>query len=192
MWRDGGSATGHVARQGIGNQVVYAAFNRQSNFTARRSVTQHHPDFAGGRIGHGEAPPARPSSDDSEHQHATDAMAEPSVYDLVVGAVERNPLLALGAVAALGAITVIALSPRRAPESNLRAIERQARRHAADLERSVRSGLNNSGLSRSFEDFSGALAQRLASADLSALAPIGQRASSLFDRAMDRVGSALK
>ncbi len=153
-------------------------------------MTQHHPDFAGNRIGQGEAPPAQPL-DYAQNGDAAGGADEPTVYEMVVGAVERNPMLALGAVAALGAITVMALTPRR-PESNMRALERQARRHAAELEKSVKSGLNNSGLTRSFEDFSTALAQRLASADLSALEPLGQRASTLLDRAMDRVNSALK
>lgn len=154
-------------------------------------MTQHHPDLAGGRFGHGEAPPSQPV----DYAHGGDnanGSDEPSVYEMVVGAVERNPILALGAVAALGAITVMALTPRRAPESNVRALERHARRQAAELERTLKRGLDNSGLSRGFEDFSGALAQRLASADLSALEPIGQRASALLDRALDRVNSALK
>lgn len=155
-------------------------------------MSQHHPDFSGDHMAYGKAAPTHATDHATEKElNGANGTDEASVYEMVVGAVERNPLLALGAVAALGAITVMALTPRR-PESNVRALERQARRHAADLERRVRSGIDNSGLTRSLEDFSGALAQRLATADLSALEPLGQRASSLLDRALDRVNTALK
>lgn len=160
-------------------------------------MTQHQSDFIGHRNGHGDIHPAqladtaRSSQSGDDGQDGADGATDPSVYDLVVGAVERNPILALGAVAALGAITVMALYPRR-PESNLQALERQARRRAGELERSLKSGLDNSGLSRGFDDLSGALAQRLASADFSALEPIGRRASTLLDRAMERVSAAVK
>lgn len=155
-------------------------------------MTQHHPEFAADHMAYDQAPRTHSPDHATENEvSGANGSDEPTVYEMVVGAVERNPLLALGAVAALGAITVMALTPRR-PESNVRALERQARRHAADLERRVRSGFENSGLSRSLEDFSGALAQRLATADLSALEPLGQRASTLLDRALDRVNTALK
>lgn len=135
---------------------------------------------------------ASPSADMTADTFRDGVESEPTVYRMVIDAVEKNPLLALGAVAALGAITVMALSPRRAPEGKLSALERQARRQAAELDRTVRRGLNNSGLTRGFEEVSGALASRLASADLSALEPLGQRAKSLLDRALERVNTALR
>ncbi len=115
---------------------------------------------------------------------------EPDIFRAVIGAAERNPVLALTAVAAIGAITAMALMPSRTPTSRLRALERQARRRAADIERGIQCGLDRSGVARGMDELSSALAARFGDVDLSRLEPLGARVLSYVERALDRLGSA--
>lgn len=121
---------------------------------------------------------------------SADATGEPDIFQTVIGAAERNPVLALTAVAAIGAIAAMALMPSRTPPSRLRALERQARRQAADIERGIRRGLDRSGVARGVDELSSALAAWFGNVDLARLEPLGERALSYVERALDRLGPA--
>ena len=115
-----------------------------------------------------------------------------TLFEEVIGAVQRNPVLAIGTVAVLSAITVMALKPSRAPQLKLRALERRAVRQINDAEKQLKSAFNRSGVSSGFENIAGTVTARLAALDANQLEPLKQRATAVFNQTLDRLGTMMK
>lgn len=126
----------------------------------------------------------------SSNEQAANAPA--TLFDEVMGAVQRNPVLAIGTVAVLSAITVMALKPSSTPQSKLRALERRAVRQINDAEKQLKSALNRSGVSSGLENIAGTVTARLAALDASQLEPLKQRATAVFNQTLDRLGTMMK
>jgi hypothetical protein len=115
-----------------------------------------------------------------------------TLFEEVIGAVQRNPVLAIGTVAVLSAITVMALKPSRTPQTKLRALERRAMRQITDAEKQLKSALDRSGVSSSLENIAGTVTARLAALDANQLEPLKQRATAVFNQTLDRLGTMMK
>lgn len=137
------------------------------------------------------SPPSGPR-EDTPFVTESEPTSAPGLYETVAGAAQRNPLLVVGAAMAVGALTVMALQRNSRPRSSLRAFERTARRQAADLERTMQRGLQQSGVAKGFEDLSAALAARLSNADTASLEKMADQFTTLLARARDRIGRALE
>jgi hypothetical protein len=127
----------------------------------------------------------KPSS--SAYTRPSSPADQPSVMATLVGAVERNPLIAVTAAAALTAIVVIALKPSRQPQSKLRALEQRAIRQARETERQLKSALNRSGVSSGFEHLVGAVTTGLSSLDASRLEALREQAMSMLNRTVQQI-----
>ncbi len=128
----------------------------------------------------------------STGQSRSAGSVQPTLFDEVIGAVQRNPVLAIGTVAVLSAITVMALKPSRTPPSKLRALERRAVRQINSAEKQLASALDRSGVSSGMENIAAALTSRLAALDASQLEPLKQRASAVLNQTLDRLGTMMK
>lgn len=126
---------------------------------------------------------------------------QPSLLDMATGAVQRNPVLAVAAVATVSALAVMALKSARRPKSRLqiggydierqlRDIERQATPRLRAAEKRMRRAVEGSGISSAVEDFAAATAAKLSALDASQLEPLKQRAGDMFNDVVARIGAA--
>ena len=125
--------------------------------------------------------------DELNPQQSTDHGQLPFV-DYVVGAIQRNPLLAVAGAVAVTALVVVVLKPSPQPQSKLRNIERRAMKEIGAAERRLRSAARRSGVADSIEQLTASLSSRLGSLDMSQLAPLKDQASEMLSRAVGHLG----
>lgn len=133
-------------------------------------------------------------SSDNRYRNGSDQAPadQASLFEHAVGAVQRNPVLAVATVAVASAIVVMALKPSRTPQSKIRALERRAARQLEAAEQQLRNVYARSGVGSTLEGVAASLASRLATLDASQLDPLRERATAAFNRAVDRIGSVVK
>jgi hypothetical protein len=165
---------------------VHQSYELENDTPVRQGATFQDPTFQtpGERAARGE--PTRARSDQRVRG------SEPTLYQSVMGAVERNPLLALAAVGAIGAITVMALSRNRRQPSRYEQMERGIRRQADMLEKTLRDEMRRARVSERFDGLSDAIARGIGNIDFSRFAWIPQAGADLYDKAKTKVEKAVK
>ena len=126
-------------------------------------------------------------SSSSSFTRPNDHADHQSIMATLLGAMERNPLIALTAAATLTAIVVIALKPSRQPKSKLRVLEQRAIRQAKETERQLKSALNRSGVPNGVENLVGAFTTRLSSLDANRLEALCEQAMSMLNRTVQQI-----
>jgi hypothetical protein len=100
-----------------------------------------------------------------------------SAYEWVTETAQKNPVLVVGGAVAVGALVVMAVTSRKAPQSRVRAFEKQLRRDLASAEKTLRRSVASSGAMSGLADLPSAMASRLGSWDTAHLDALKDRAS---------------
>ena len=119
-------------------------------------------------------------------------MSVQSAYDWVTDTARNNPVIVVGGAVAVGALVVMAITSRKAPQSRVRAFERQIRRDLASAEKSLRRSVGNSGVMSGLADFPSAVASRFSTWDTAQLEALKDRASQFAGDMAARASAALR
>jgi hypothetical protein len=119
-------------------------------------------------------------------------MTVQSAYDWVADTARNNPVLVVGGAVAIGALAVMAVTSRKAPQSRVRSIERQIRRDLASAEKALRRSVNNSGMMSGLAELPSAVASHLGTWDTDRLEALKDRASQFASDVAARASAALR
>jgi hypothetical protein len=114
-----------------------------------------------------------------------------SVYEWVADTARENPVLVVGGAAVVGALVVMAVSSRSAPETRVRAVERRIRRDLAAAEKALRR-VDTSGFTSSLADIPSAVAARIGSLDTAQFEALKDRASQLAGQIAARASEVMR
>jgi hypothetical protein len=130
----------------------------------------------------------RPSAERQTGGRVTDDHAKsPSIPDVVVGFVERNPVIAAGAALAVGAAVVMVVQSRRTAASNR--IDRRVQRAVRSMDRAFTremKALRRSDMADRLGQFGNSLGDVFSRVDL---APLAERGRAYLDEARRRFGA---
>lgn len=129
---------------------------------------------------------ARAAADERVHGE------QPTIFQVAVQTIERNPLLALACVGVGAALVGMALSRKPTPQSRYRQMERSMRRQARALEKTLRDEARRAHLSDRFDALSDAVARGINSVDFSRFAWLQNAGADLYDKASKRLGSVIR
>lgn len=115
-----------------------------------------------------------------------------SAYDWVADTARNNPVLVVGGAVAVGALVVMAVTSRKAPQSRVRTFERQIRRDLASAEKALRRSVNNSGVMSGLAELPSAVASRFSTWDADRLEALKDRASQFAGEVAARASAALR
>lgn len=113
-------------------------------------------------------------------------------YDWVTETAQKNPVLVVGGAVAVGALVVMAVTSRKAPQSRVRAFEKQLRRDLASAERTLRRSVAGSGVMSGLADLPSAMASRLSTWDTAQLDALKDRASQFAGEMAARASAAMR
>ncbi len=133
---------------------------------------------------------------DQNHENAAVANGEgdfsdsSSLTSMLNAAVKRNPVLAVAAMTTLGAFIALAVLPKRnGSQQPTQRLQRDLKKYAKNIQRTVRDELRDSGVSGRVEN----LGKMLGSSDVSRFfQPLIEQAAALAIQARDKVKSQLK
>jgi hypothetical protein len=115
-----------------------------------------------------------------------------SAYDWVTDTARKNPVLVVGGAVAVGALVVMAVTARKAPQSRVRAFERQLRRDLVSAEKSLRRSVASSGVLSGLADIPSAMASRVSTWDTAQLDALKDRASQIAGDMAARASAAIR
>jgi hypothetical protein len=115
-----------------------------------------------------------------------------SAYDWVADTARNNPVLVVGGAVAVGALVVMAVTSRKAPQSRVRTFEKQIRRDLASAEKALRRSVNNSGVMSGLAELPSAVASRFSTWDADRLEALKDRASQFAGEVAARASAALR
>jgi len=115
-----------------------------------------------------------------------------SAYDWVADTARNNPVIVVGGAVAVGALVVMAITSRKAPQSRVRSFERQIRRDLASAEKALRRSVNNSGVMSGLAEFPSAVASRFSTWDADRIEALKDRASQFAGEMAARASAALR
>jgi hypothetical protein len=123
---------------------------------------------------------------------SSEGLTVQAAYDWVTDTARKNPVLVVGGAVAVGALVVMAVTARKAPQSRVRAFERQLRRDLVSAEKSLRRGVANSGVMSSLADIPSAMASRLSTWDTAQLDALKERAGEIAGEIAARASAVVR
>jgi hypothetical protein len=115
-----------------------------------------------------------------------------SAYDWVTETAQKNPVLVVGGAVAVGALVVMAVTARKAPQSRVRAFEKQLRRDLVSAEKSLRRSVASSGVMSGLADIPSAMASRFSTWDTAQLDALKDRASQFAGEMAARAAAVVR
>jgi hypothetical protein len=115
-----------------------------------------------------------------------------AAYDWVTETAQKNPVLVVGGAVAVGALVVMAVTSRKAPQSRVRAFEKQLRRDLASAEKTLRRSVAGSGFMSGLAEIPSAMASRLGTWDTAHLDALKDRAGQFAGEMAARASAMMR
>lgn len=125
---------------------------------------------------------ASPSTSNEQPSSQPDQREEPSLADWATRSARENPVLAVGAAVAVGALAALAVRSLKAPPTRARSLEKQLSRQLTAMERALQRDRPLSTLADRLADTSAAITSRVASWDRGTIDDLLRRASDMTAR----------